>query len=99
MFMIAPKNVGSAVLAHTISRARGSDPVVRGSASAQTAAARTLARSTRSAEIPAVRMRGAASAPTAADTVAATAGMPYADRSEEHTSELQSLMRNSYAVL
>src|SRR3546814_5502307 len=31
-------------------------------------------------------------------TVCAQAGMPCWHRSEEHTSELQSLMRNSYAV-
>src|SRR3546814_2596379 len=30
--------------------------------------------------------------------VLASTNLPYTDRSEEHTSELQSLMRNSYAV-
>src|SRR3546814_1869846 len=30
--------------------------------------------------------------------IAGASGMPVADRSEEHTSDLQSLMRSSYAV-
>src|SRR3546814_8657484 len=36
--------------------------------------------------------------PDKADTLAGMSALDYAKRSEEHTSELQSLMRNSYAV-
>src|SRR3546814_6253626 len=45
------------------------------------------------------RGRGQHMAPVdAAETVGQIAAKPGADRSEEHTSELQSLMSNSYAV-
>src|SRR3546814_2665581 len=57
----------------------------------------SIGRSVYNAESKAVRSGGAMTAIVADEQQAATA-IPEVDRSEEHTSELQSLMRTSYAV-
>src|SRR3546814_1062273 len=61
------------------------------------ACSRVEARKNTPCTLPLIRKRAAAIAQPSTGAAASTAGPPAA-RSEEHPSELQSLMRNSYAV-